>query len=94
VPVISFMFQTGEQMENVELTDTLKALKGQRDKLQNQLAKLDKAIAVLGDLSASNGRVKKRVLSSAARARIAQAQRLRWAKLRQAKAAKAGKSER
>lgn len=82
-------------MGNLELTGTLKALTGQRAKLQGELAKLDKAIAVLRELSSArpglNGRAKrqgKRTLSAAARRKIAAAQRLRWAKVRQAKAAK------
>lgn len=82
-------------MGNLELTSTLKALTGQRARLQAELTKLDKAITVLRDLSSTrpgmNGRARKQVkrtLSAAARRKIAAAQRLRWAKVRQAKAAK------
>ena len=79
-------------MANLELAATLGALKAERTRLQEESAKLDQAIAVLQGLSgtraASNGRRKKRTLSAAARRKIAKAQKLRWAKVRQAKVAK------
>jgi hypothetical protein len=82
-------------MGNLELAGTLKALSGEREQLQKELAKLDKAIAVLRELSgmrpAPNGHLKKRTkrtLSAAARRKIAAAQKLRWERVRQGKAAK------
>jgi hypothetical protein len=78
-------------MGNLDLASILKALRGERAQIQSELAKLDKAIAVLGELSVTtptpDGAPKKRTLSAAARRKIAKAQKLRWAKVR-AKAAK------
>jgi hypothetical protein len=55
--------------------------------LKAERAKLDKAIAVLSGLPGkSSGRGGKRRLSAAARARIAAAQRARWAKFKAKKA--------
>lgn len=81
-------------MASIELGGTLKALKGERIKIQGELAKLDKAIAVLEGLSGtstaiSNGNGHKRTLSVAARNKIAKAQKLRWAKVKRERAAKA-----
>lgn len=80
-------------MGNLELTDTLKMLSGERAEMQKDLAKLDRAITVLKELSGArampNGHLKKRTLSVAARRRIAKAQKLRWARVRQGKAGKA-----
>jgi hypothetical protein len=75
-------------MASIDLSGTLKALKGERAKVQEDLAKLDKAIAVLGGLFGSdaampNGNTGKRILSVAARRKIGKAQKLRWAKLKQ-----------
>lgn len=79
-------------MANVELAGTLKALQAERAQLEEETAKLDEAIAALRKLSGSqsgaNGRRGKRTLSAAARRKIAKAQKLRWAKVKQAKAAK------
>lgn len=84
----------GDQVATIELSGTLKVLKGQRVNVQSELAKLDKAITVLEDLArtstvTSNGRGNKRVLSVAARNKIAKAQKLRWAKVRRERAGKA-----
>ena len=81
-------------MASIELSGTLKALKVERAKVHSDLAKLDKAITVLKELSGTNsvttnGRGHKRTLSVAARNKIAKAQRARWAKVRREKAAKA-----
>jgi len=80
-------------MSGIELGGTLRALKDERAKLHQDLKKLDKAIAVLQELSRSNGaspdgHVVKRTISAAGRRRIAKAQKLRWAKLKQKQAAK------
>jgi hypothetical protein len=76
-------------MASIDLAETVKALKGERALAQKELVKLDKAISVLTDLSASNhvavmanGHGHKRTMSAAARRKIAKAQRLRWAKVR------------
>ena len=81
-------------MASIELGGTLKALKVERAKVHSDLAKLDKAITVLKELSGTNsvitnGRGHKRTLSVAARNRIAKAQRARWAKVRRESAGKA-----
>ena len=81
-------------MDSIELGGTLKALKGERAKVHIELAKLDKAITVLEELSGtnsvtSNGHGRKRTLSVASRNKIAKAQKLRWAKVRRERAGKA-----
>jgi len=79
-------------MGNIELAGTVKMLQGQRVQVQKELAKLDKAIAVLRDLSGTNSTPtqngKRRTLSAAARRKIAKAQKARWAKVKQQRAAK------
>ena len=66
----------------------MKALKGERARMHQDLAKLDKAITVLeglfgADTTSPNGHAGKRTLSAAARKKIGKAQKLRWAKLKQ-----------
>jgi len=79
-------------MGNLELAGTVKMLQGQRTQVQKELAKLDKAIAVLRELSGTNSAPsengKRRALSAAARRKIGKAQKARWAKVRQQRAAK------
>ena len=79
-------------MGNLELAGTVKMLQGQRAQTQKKLAKLDKAIAVLRELSGTNSTPshngKRRTLSAAARRKIGKAQKARWAKVRQQRAAK------
>lgn len=79
-------------MGKIEIADMLKTLRGERAHAQKELAKLDKAIAVLRELSSSNSTPspdgKGHTLSAAARRKIAKAQRARWAKVRQAQKAK------
>ena len=81
-------------MASIELSGTVKALKVERAKVQSDLAKLDNAISVLEGLSGANsltpsGNGHKRTLSASARNKIAKAQKLRWAKIRKERAAKA-----
>ena len=79
-------------MGNLELASTVKMLEGQRAQVQKELVKLDKAIAVLRELDGAdstpspNG--KKHTMSAAARRKIGEAQKARWAKIRQAQKAK------
>jgi hypothetical protein len=79
-------------MENLELTTTIKMLQSQRLQAQKEVAKLDRAIAVLSELSGANlapsTKGKKRTISLGARRRMAAAQKARWAKVRQAQKAK------
>ena len=75
------------------IAKALSRLREERREAQNQVQKLEEAIAVLekltrgqGSYSGSQHRVK-RVLSAAGRRRISLAQKARWAKVRQAKKA-------
>ena len=82
-------------MASIELSGTLNALRGERAKIHSELAKLDKAITVLEEISGastpppSNRNGHKRTLSVAARNKIAKAQKLRWAKIKKERSAKA-----
>jgi len=80
-------------MGTIEIADMMKALRGERAQAQKQLAKLDKAISVLRELSGTNSAPspdgKRHVMSAAARRKIGKAQKLRWAKVRAARKAKA-----
>jgi len=60
--------------------DVLQTLKSERSKLQSELHRLDSAIKALGGMSTTT--TKRPALTVAARARIAAAQRARWAKVR------------
>ena len=62
-------------------TVVLAELEQERSRLNNQLAAVSNALAVLNG-SKSNGPARSRTLSPAARARIAAAQRARWAKVK------------
>jgi len=76
-------------MTGIDLGGTLKALKVERGRVNQELAKLDKAITVLNELSNTDATPPtKRTMSAAGRRRIAKAQKLRWAKLKQKQAAK------
>jgi len=79
-------------MAGIELSGTLKALRGERAKIQGEVAMLDKAITVLEELVGSNTGTPngnhKRTLSAAARRKIGNAQKARWAKIRKERAAK------
>jgi hypothetical protein len=66
-------------MASIELGGTMKPLKGEWAKVQNERSKLDKAITVLAELSdmnTSNGH-HKRTLFVAALNKIAEAQKMR-----------------
>ena len=64
--------------------DIASALKSERSKLQKRLDALDSAIKILGGKnSVSRGKPgKKRHVSASARAKMAKAQKARWAKVR------------
>ena len=75
-------------MASIDLGGTLKALKGERARVHQDLAKLDKAITVLAGLFGTSatlpkGHGRKWTMSPAARRKIGKAQKLRWAKLKQ-----------
>ena len=66
--------------------DTLSALKTEASKLQQQLDTLNSAVKILGgENSVGRGRRKGWHMSASAKARIAKAQKARWAKVRTAK---------
>ena len=76
------------------LTAVVKQLRSERDRAARELDRLDAAIAALNHVAGRDGRRTaagrrgrrpRRKLSAAARARIAAAQRARWAKVRQQK---------
>lgn len=74
-------------MANLE--SALKQLKVERDQAEHQLETLDNAISAIegiigrGVISGRNGRRSGRIVTAAARQRMAQAQRARWARVRE-----------
>ena len=62
--------------------DMLEMLKTERDKAAQQVSALDTAIRTLGRLNSTRVSHGPRKMSAAARARIAAAQRARWAKVK------------
>lgn len=66
--------------------DILSALKSEASKLQQKLDTINAAMKMLGgkDSVTRSKRGKKRHLSAGARARIAKAQRARWARIKKA----------
>jgi hypothetical protein len=74
----------------LNLSKVVQQLKKEREQTQAKLNQLDSALKVLGDIGTTgpigNGRrvrsVSRRPMSSAAKKRIAAAQRARWAKWR------------
>jgi len=61
------------------MTDILKRLKKERDRVERQLAGINAALSAFGKVYAGTGPRKRRKLSAKARAKIAAAQRKRWA---------------
>ena len=64
----------------MDLSATLQQLRNERAQAQQSLKELDKAIALLSKLGSGGSGSHRGRLSAAARERIAQAQRVRWAK--------------
>jgi len=62
--------------------DILAQLKTERDKAAQQVNALDTAIRALSGLNSTGVTRERRTMSAAARARIATAQRARWAKVK------------
>jgi hypothetical protein len=79
-------------MASIEVTEIIKTLQTERAQTSKELAKLDKVISALrglsGTISTANTNGKRRTLSAAARRKIGRAQKARWAKVRQQRAAK------
>ena len=69
------------------LNKVVTSLRGEYARLEKEMERVRKALDALGRANGTRHRAK-RVLSKEARRRIAEAQRLRWAKVRKAKAAK------
>jgi len=71
------------------LTKVVASLRGEYSRLEKEMERVGKALNALGQVNGNQVKRVKRVLSKEARRRIAEAQRLRWAKVRkQAKLAK------
>lgn len=68
-------------MENLSVV--VQELKRERERAQNEVQRIDSALAALGSLS-SNGSSRHHSMSAAARKRISLAQKARWAKRRSA----------
>ena len=79
-------------MASIEITEMIKTLRIERAQTRKELAKLDKAIAVLRELSSINSTPSQNgkgdTMSASARRKIAKAQKARWAKVRQQRSAK------
>jgi len=70
----------------MSIIDALNALKAEQQQLESRIKQLNAAIASLGGVSKRSGRGnRKSNMSAAGRARIAAAQRARWAKVKAAK---------
>lgn len=74
------------RMANLSLV--VKQLQEERNRLSSQMEALSRAIGLLGGVS-SNGARRGRSMSAAGRARIAAAQRARWARIKGRKSASA-----
>ena len=79
------------------LDNALQELRGERSGTQLRLEKLDQAISAIESLNGSgtsgNNRRPKRIISAASRRKMAQAQRARWASIRNgSQPAKVGKT--
>ena len=81
--------------------DIIQALKHEESKLERQLTAVQGAIAALngtantavslGHVSSPRGQKARRTLSAAARAKMSRAAKLRWARIKAAKAKKAAR---
>lgn len=64
------------------LSKVVTSLRGEYARLEKEMDRVGKALAALGSANGAKPKRAKRVLSKEARRRIAEAQRLRWAKVR------------
>jgi hypothetical protein len=74
------------------MNDVVTSLQKEYSRLQVELGRVGKALDALGHRGGRNFKRTGRTLSKEARQRIAEAQRLRWAKVRKAAAKSAAKS--
>jgi hypothetical protein len=72
----------------MNLSKVVSSLRGEYSRLQDEMDRVRKALDALGSANGAKPKRVKRVLSKDARRRIAEAQKLRWAKVRKAKLAK------
>ena len=69
------------------LSSLMKQLKQERDRVERQLSGLEAALTAFGSIySGTKPSRKRRKMSAKSRAKIAAAQRARWAKVRKSKA--------
>ncbi len=78
----SFCLYLLQSSPGEEHMDILVQLKAERDKAAQQVNALDTAIRALSGLNSTGVTRERRTMSAAARARIATAQRARWAKVK------------
>ncbi len=71
------------------LNKVVTSLRDEYSRLEQEMERVGKALHALGSANGVKPKRAKRFLSKDARRRIAEAQKLRWAKVRKAKAAKA-----
>ena len=71
------------------LNKAVSSLREEYSRLEKEIGRVREALSALGHGSGNHLKRSKRILSKEARERIAAAQRLRWAKVRKAKAVKA-----
>jgi Skp family chaperone for outer membrane proteins len=69
----------GEPIHMGTMTDIVKRLKKERDRVERQLTGINAALSAFGKVYAGKKPRKRRKLSAKAKARIAAAQRKRWA---------------
>lgn len=65
----------------INMSDVVHALKKERDRLTNQLEGISAALSAFSDVYGNRNGVRSKI-SAAGKARIAEAQRQRWAKLK------------
>jgi hypothetical protein len=66
----------------IDLNKVVSSLRSEYSRLETEMEKVGKALNALGHANGNRLKKTKRFLSKEARERIAQAQRLRWAKVR------------
>jgi hypothetical protein len=71
-----------------DLNKVVASLRTEYSRLQQEMERVGKALQALGSANGAKPKRAKRFLSKDARRRIAEAQKLRWAKVRKAKLAK------
>ncbi len=84
----SMLALTYEGVLMTNLNKVVTSLRDEYSRLEKEMERVGKALAALGSLSGAKPKRVKRFLSKDARRRIAEAQKLRWAKVRKAKLAK------